>query len=87
MKNKKLKKEMKELNDMRIERITEMIDEVKKITKSYNDSLNAISESIQLINGLQKVKEKIDLLNDSAQAQIEAKKEITEARKDLESRD
>ncbi len=30
---------------MRIERITEMIDEVKKITKSYNDSLNAISES------------------------------------------
>ena len=83
----KERKELQEYNDMRIERITEMIDEVKKVTKSYNDSLNAISESIQLINGLQEIKEKIDLLNDSAQAQIEAKKEITEARKDLESRD
>lgn len=83
----KERKMLQEYNDMRIERITEMIDEVKKITKSYNDSLNAISESIQLINGLQKVKEEIEILNDSAQAQIEAKKEITEARKDLESRD
>ncbi len=83
----KERKILQEYNDMRIERITEMIDEVKKITKSYNDSLNAISESFQLINGLQKIKEEIDLLNDSAQAQIEANKEINEARKDLESRD